>query len=339
MSLNTMARRMCLEVPKMVDTYAVTLLQEALIDIYKMRMWSFQLKTSGWLTPGLLFPGGPGTSVGTVTVTPYSPKVIGDATSSAAWQTYIAGGNQPLFTQLQFRSPYYSLYNIIAVDTTSNPPFTTLTLDRPWLEPGGTQQSYMIYQAYFPVPVSDFKRFLSARDTTNNYPMDYWSKSQKDLAVNDPERTIFDDPNYFVPFEQDTRLGSATFGNMLYELWPHPLSVLPYTYQFLRQGPPLVLPSDTVPYPLTEELVLWKAKASAFLYKEAQKGEDVARGSGADYKFLSGAAEAQFKGKLKPIKDHDRDLVELYWTKYRLDPYNEGEPYANINGGLNIGTM
>ena len=103
--------------------------------------------------------------------------------------------------------------------------------------------------------------------------MDYVTYSQRDLAVVDPERTIFDDPNYIVPFQVDTRPGSATFGNFLFELWPHPLSVLPYTFQFLSRGPSLILPSDTVPYPLTEEALLWRAKECAYVFKEAQKGE------------------------------------------------------------------
>jgi hypothetical protein len=338
MSLNTMSRRLALEVPGIAVAYAATLLGEALALIEDSQMWSFQLQTAGWLTPGLLFPVGPGNSVGTITTTPYRTTIIGDAVSSAAWQAYIASSNLPLFTQLQIRSPYYSLYNIIKTDTTSNPPFTTLTLDRPWMEPGGPQQSYMIYQAYFPVPVSDFKRFLSARDTTNNYDMDYWSLSQKDLAVVDAERTQFNDPTSFVPFQQDQRPNSATFGNMLYELWPHPLSVLPYTYQFLRRGPTLVNPSDTVPYPLTEEAVLWRAKECAYDYKEAQKGEDMQRGAGADWKFLSEKARNQFNSVMKPIKDRDRDLVELYFNRLDQQPNND-DGYATVTSQLNIGRM
>jgi len=339
MSLNSMAQRMVLEVPGLSSPYARTLLDEALGLIEDSQMWSFQLGTSGWLTPGLLFPGGPGTSLGTVTVTPYSDQVIGDAVSSAAWAEYVNAGTSPLLTECQFRSPDYSLYSIINYDTSSNPPFGTLTLDRLWMEPGGVGQSYMIYQAYFPVPVPDFKRFLSARDTSNNAPMDYWSLSQKDLAVKDPQRTIFDEPNYIVPFAPDARPTSPTLGSMLYELWPHPLSVLPYTFQYLRRGPRLALPSDTVPFPLTEEAVLWRAKNSAYVYKEAQKGEDMQRGSGADWKFLAEAAMEEFKIAMKPVKDRDRDLVELYFMRYKPDMYNGGEPFATQNMKLNVGGL
>jgi hypothetical protein len=195
----------------------------------------------------------------------------------------------------------------------------------------------MIYQAYFAVPVPDFKRFLAARDTTDNYPMDFWSRTQMDLAVQDPERVVFDDPDFFVPYQTDQRPQSSTPGYMLYELWPHPLSVLPYTFAYLRRGPLLANPSDTVPYPMTEECVLWRAKSAAYLWKEAQKGEQMQRGSGADFRFLSQAADAEYKATLKPIKMRDDDLVNLYMARFRRDLYADSEPFATITGGLNVG--
>lgn len=348
-----MIQRLTREVPGISSSYAGILINEALGNIYDSQKWSFQIKESGFLTPGILFPLGPGVSAGQITATPYSNLITGDVTATAAWAAYVAGNNLPLFTQFQIRSPYYSLYNIIGYNATTGggygaggygeggygqggTTFATLTLDRPWMEPGGTQP-YLMYQAYFPVPVSDFKRFIAARDTTNNAPMNYWGKTQKDLSFEDPERTIFDDPEYFVPYETDQRKGSATFGNMMYELWPHPLSVLPYSFSYFRRGPVLVDPADTIPSPLTEECVLWQAKACAYLWKEAQKGEEMQRGSGADWRFLAQAAEAQYLLKLKPVKDRDRDLAELYFDKFRRDYNNAGEPFATITGGLNIG--
>lgn len=349
MALNDMIQQLLLEVPGIASSQAQKYINEALGLIYDTQMWSWQLQTSGWLTPGLLFPVGPGNSAGTVTVTPFSDQVIGDAVASAAWAAH---SGRPLLTECQFRSPYYSLYNIIGYSTLpggygsggygaggygGGSGSGVLKLDRPWMEPADSSSSYMIYQAYFPVPVPDFKRFLSARDTTNNWPMDFWTKSQKDLMYEDPERTIFNDPNYFVPQQQDQRPGSATLGNMLYELWPHPLNQLPYTFMYLRRGPLLVKPTDTVPYPLTEEVVKWRAIEVACLYKERQKGEDMQRGMGADWKFSGEAAQEEYKKLLKPVKDRDDDLVDLYMAKYRPDYFNQGEPFATTTGGLNIG--
>ncbi len=331
-----MARRLSLEVPGIADSYAKTLIQEAFGFICDSQYWSWQLQTFGWLTPGLLFPVGPGNSAGTITATSYTNQIVGDAVASASWLSYIQNSNLPLFTSLQFRVPYYSLYNIVAVNVT-NPTAIVLTLDRPWMEPGGAGQTYMIYQCYFPSPVADFKRFFAARDTTNNEPMDFWTYSQKDLATIDPERTIFDDPLYIVPYQTDQRPGSATYGNMLFELWPHPLSVLPYTFNFRFRGQTLTQPSSVLPYPMTEDCVLWQAKSEAYLWKEAQKGEDIERGSGADYKFLAQAAQASYIKKLKAIKDTDRDLAELYFSRVQQAfPLSE-DGYATITGMLNVG--
>jgi hypothetical protein len=334
-SLNTMARRLSLEVPGIADQHAVTLLGEALSFIQDGQLWSFQLKDGGWLTPGLLFPGGLGVSVGTVTFTPYSNQVVGDATASAAWAAY---GGSPPFGALQIRSPFYSIYNIVSY-TVNGSGFGVFTLDRNWMEPGGALQSYMIYQCYFAVPVADFKKFLSIRDTTSSYRMDYWSKSQADLALEDPQRTVFGDPTNVVPYQQDQRPGSPTLGYMLYELWPHPSSILPYSFDYMRRGPSLIAPSDTVPSPLTEEVVLWQAKIAAYLWKEAQKGENIERGSGADYKFLSTGAEAKFKLALKPCKDKDRDMVDLYFNRFVRDNNESGEPFSTQLGQLNVGRM
>jgi hypothetical protein len=301
--------------------------------VYDQLIWSFQFKEAGWFTPGLLF--GSGTqSAGTITAARFTNTVVGDATAAALWAAYNLAGTMPLLTQLQIRSPYYSLYNIVSFDGVN-----TFTLDRPWMEPDGANVAYMIYQAYFPVPVSDFKRFLEIRDTTNAAEIDFWSFSRVDLALRDPQRTVFNQPAYLVPYEVDSRSGSATLGNMLYEFWGHPLSELPYTFSYLRRGPLLSAPTDTVPYPLTEELVLWRAKEVAYLWKEAQKGDGIARGAGANWVLLADMAAKRFSRELKIIADRDRDLVQTYFNRFfRATAMGYwGQPFATINGGLNVG--
>ena len=318
------------DVPGLDIILAGSLINEALGKIFDEQYWSFQFCESGWLTPGLQFSGNL-LSAGTITVTPYSNQIVGDSVAAAAW---LAHTGMPLLTQLQIRVPQYSLYNIVGFDGVN-----TLTIDRPWMEPAGVGLSYMAYQAYFPVPVADFKRFFEIRDTTNGAPVDFWTYSKQDLSVMDPQRTIYDQPGYVVPYVPDQRLGSATLGYMLMELWPHPLSVLPYTFSYLRRGPLLVNNSDTIPWPLTEELVLWRAKEVAFLRKESQKGEELKRGSGADWRFLSQAANAEYKGLLKDAKRKDEDLMPVYFHRFVRDASMQasGESYFNNVGGLNIG--
>lgn len=335
MALAQMAFSLTGQVPGMEMPLAITTINEALGYIYDFQIWSFQFKEDGWFTPGLQFQGSAfGQSLGTITATRFTTMVVGDATAAAAWLAYSLAGTLPVLTSFQIRSPYYSLYNIIAYDG-----INTFTLDRPWMEPDGAGLTYMIYQAYFPVPVTDFKRFLEIRDTTNAAPINYAKYSRRDLSVRDPQRTVFNLPAYAVPYEPDARVGSPTLGNMLYELWGHPLSQLPYTFSYLRRGALLLLPTDTVPYPLTEELVMWRAKEVAYLWKESQKGEGIQRGAGADWRFLSERADTEYKKALKIISDRDRDMVMAYFT--RLYPGAEmgffGEPFATINSQLNVG--
>jgi hypothetical protein len=319
------------EIPGLPAAKAKTNINQALGFIYDEQMWSFQLQTGGWLTPGLI--GASGTqSSGTITVSPYAMTIVGDSVASAVW---LAMTGRPFITELQIRIPYYSLYNVIAMDSTV-PTAVVLTIDRPWMEPAQVNSSYMLYQAYFPVPVQDFKRFFDIRDTRNNQVIDFSSMSQADLAVKDPQRICFNQPAFAVPFQTDTRVGSSTLGWMLYELWNHPLSVLPYTFQYLRRGPQLVNRDDTVPYPLTEEIVGWRAKEVSYLWKEAQTGEDSARGSGADWKFLAQAAHAQYQLCLKEAKRKDEDIVQLYFHRLQNNLPNQA-PYATITGMLNVG--
>lgn len=334
MSLITMSKSLALEIPGVAQSFAGTKLNEGLQKTYDETDWSFQTQQAGWNNPGLV------ASLGTVTVTPYSATVTGDAVATAAWA---ALSGRPLLTELQFRNPSYALYNIIAYDGSGSPPFATLTLDRPWMEPiTGAGQTYWIYQAYFPVPVSDFTKFIEIRDTTNNAPVDFTSISQDDLSVMDAQRLIFGPavPTYAVPWGTDMRVGSPTLGYILYEIWPHNLSHIPYSFSYKRSGPLMVKMSDTVPYPLTEDLVTWRAKEILYQYKEAQKGEQVERGSGANFQFLAQAAQAEYQSRLKQIRAKDANLHRDFLTHSRsgLGAQRTNDGYSTEQLGLlNIG--
>lgn len=113
-------------IPGMNRGLAATRINEAFTRIQMDNVWSFQCLTSGFLTPGLL--GGPVSgqgqnqsfnagatflSPGTITVTPYTNTITGDAVATAAWIQNVV--NPPFITQQQIRIPYYSLYSIIAL--------------------------------------------------------------------------------------------------------------------------------------------------------------------------------------------------------------------------------
>lgn len=423
-----------------------TKINEAFTAIQNEQTWSFQFQTNGWLTPGLLGghnrhgngtgygdggygDGGYGGSIGgnsngipntqflspgTISITPYTNTLLGDAVATRTWLAQLF--NPPLITQYQFRVPYYSLYSATALqfaDTVAyltitfsgsgqtpgkymligsggsgsgaiievtvdndgfvtipptvisqgtgyaiggvaNPPTFNLAaggtpatfdvtnnaiilLDRPWMEPRQHPGSgYMAYQCYFAAPPG-FKRWFAIRDVTNNNSMDWWSKTQIDLANDDAERTIFDQPFYVTPYAMDTRQGSATLGQQLFELWPGPVSELPYTFHCLCNWPTLVNPQDIVPYPLTEELVKMRACEMLCIWKEGQKGDEMERGSGANWQFLAKAYREEYNNRLKECRNMDRHLMDLYFTKARVNAPFGGEPFSNVSGQLNVG--
>jgi hypothetical protein len=331
MSFITIATSLTGEVPGTPRSLAQSRTQDALGKIFDSSDWSFQTAYAGWLTPGIV------ANQGTYTTTPYQNTVIADATGTAV---LAALSGPPLLTTLQYRDPARAIYNIVGYDTTTNAPFATLTLDRPWMEPtSGPGQPYMIYQCYFVAPVQDFRHFIEVRDTTDAGRLNYWSLSQADLARRDPQRTKFADPAYVVSVGTDQRPGSSTPGWMMFELWPQQLARVPYSFSYKRRGPMMVAPSDTVPYPITEELVEWKAKEILYQYKAAM-AEEKSKGAGAGWMVLSGEAKKEYDERFSFILPIDINLRSDNIDRVGMcdDRWWGGRPYSNDLGGLNVGS-
>lgn len=308
---------------------------EALVKIYDETDWSFQTRQSAWLASAAL-------TTGTVTTTLGSTTVTGNAAASAAWLPRTVLGAIPLLSQCQFRNPAYSLYNIVSFDA-SNPAAIVLTLDRPWMEPvSGAGLSYYIYQAYFPAPDSTFRKFIEIRDTTNNAPVSFTKISQDDLAAIDPQRLQFGPcvPTYAVPWGVDKRTGSATLNYVMYELWPHVLADVAYSFSYKLRGATLGT-SDSPPYPISEESVTWRAKEILYQWKEAQKGDGMQRGSGADWRFLAQAAAAEYKERNKKDRAIDANLHREFLTRgTQLATGQNADGYSNqVTGSLNVGSF
>jgi hypothetical protein len=281
-------------------------------------------QTPGTYTVTVLDNGGSGTG-GSVSIT---VAANGTVTASPILITAGSGYTSPYIIFSEGGTPATFVVQQIAV----------LTLDRPWMEPSQPAGSgYLSYQAYFPAPAG-LKKWLAIRDTTNAQTMDWWTYTQVDLSEIDPQRTDFAQPQYVVPYAVDTRQGSATFGQMLYELWQGPTSgQLPYTYQCEAMWPLLSLPTDTVPYPLTEELLKFRTYSVLAAWKESQKGDEMERGSGANWPFLMKYYDEEYKSRLKKVALVDNQLCELYFTRMRRNSFNS-EPFASVGGQMSVGS-
>jgi hypothetical protein len=219
---------------------------------------------------------------------------------------------------------------------------TVLTLDRPWLEPTtGSGQNYMIYQAYFVAPVADFRKFIEVRDTTNSARLDFWSMTQADLSIEDPQRTEFADPSYVVPAGIDQRPNSTTQGYQMFELCPQQLSYIPYSFSYRRRG---IIPqtfndfqSMTTPYPITEEFLTWRAKETLF-QDAAARMESKTPGSGKGMMMLGQSANKESMRLYSEILSIDMNINSEMFTKIEgRGRLSSNRPYSNQLGGLNIG--
>lgn len=330
MSLQDMSYELTGRVPNLDIDLAVTMIREAWHSIRKLRGWSWQLGQGGFSVPAQM-------NLGTVTVGFGSTTVTGNAAASAQW---IANGSQygSLLTQRQFRIGGGTIYNIVAADTTTDPTAVTLTLDRAFIDPLASYsgQPYLIYMPYVPAPQKAFIRWLAMRDMTNvrwlNVNADYEERRNTDMA--DPQRQIYTPPLVVLPFYTDQRPNSSTADYFLYELYPGPTSAILYQTWWMWEGPDLVNPQDTLPTPVTEALVKWKALTDAYANAEANKSAQNPRGMGANFSFLCQMFEAKYQAELKACRVNDRERVNMFAAQ--MSRVGSPAPFSSWNPATGV---
>ena len=334
MSLYDVAFNLTRLVPNTPLARSKTGVYRALEAIYNQADFSFQKGFAGWLAPGIVF------NTGTFTTTPYSNQIIADATATAAMVAY---AQLPFITQLQYRNPAFAIYDIVAYDyNTINPGFVTLTLDRPWMEPGsGAGQPYYIYQHYFVSPVKDWRKWIAIQDFTNDQPMDFWSLTRADLANIDPQRQDQSIPTNVVPAGIDLRAGSSTYGWQRFELYPWQGNLCPYTLTYRRLGQLPQSVSDWMSMcpeaPITENMVEFKAK-EILLQDKAAEMEEKTPGSGKGMMLLAEMAKKQYYEYFGQVLSIDLNLDGENFTHVNQPgKWNGSQSYATLGGKLNLG--
>jgi hypothetical protein len=313
--------------PKMPIDYCFTLINRALLDIYKQSLWSFQVFESNWT---LFVP----IQAGTCTVTQGSNSVTFDSTASTA---LIAANAGPSFfssamIQRQFRIGIGTIYRIwgYAVNTG----IVTITLDRPYQETSAAGSTYQVYQCYLPAPYAagDFRSWISIRDIINYNDM-IFTETRANIDKRDPQRSIYYVPTHVVPYQLDNNPASPTFNYQLFELWGQPNFALTYQLYGIRLGTPLVNATDTIPPALGEDCVIALAKRFAYEWMEANKG-DVPRGAGSDYRFLIGETMAEYQRLYKLYRKNDREVMDNFRVTFRRRPGwpSIGPDYSGIAG-------
>lgn len=301
-------------VPKFPRDLAKTFVNRAWADVRRKNLWSFLLYEGNWVAPA------PVTS-GQVTVIQGSNTATLTGTAPAAFNASLTAVTPA--TARQLRVGYGTIYNIWAWDGTS-----TLTLDRPYQEVGGSGLTFNIYQAYYAAPVADFWSFISVRDFTNFIDLYIDRYTRADLDEMDPQRTWYYFPTDVVPYQLNQNPAASTYQYQMYELWGAPQSNLVYQIMGLRKGLPLVNPTDTLPPQIGEDCVIALAKKYAYEWAEANKG-DSPRNQGPDFRYLIGEAKSDYERLFKDYRKTDREIVDNWFSNRRSTLY--GKFYAEYN--------
>lgn len=196
--------------PNIGALFAQNSVRNAFRRVYERRRWSWLVKPSQFIVPGL-------TNAGTVDVTINSTLVTGHGTS---WTSALVGQ--------QFRVGVTApIYDIAAVNST-----TSLTLSQPFaFTQSFTGIGYQIYQAFFTVP-SDFHAFVSLWDPNFNWQLNL-NIDQREINAYDAQRANFQQA-YVVSFRDYNQTQSPPLPR--YELWPH--VQIAYVYPFLYESRP-----------------------------------------------------------------------------------------------------
>jgi hypothetical protein len=310
------------QVPKLPFAFTATLINRAWRTIRERNLWSFNLYESSWITP-------PPINGGTVTVTQGFPTITFDtAIAVPAILANQTANPYSLITQRQFRGGTAGgtggIYNIIALSP-NFPSNGIATLDRPYGDPSGSGAAYIIFQNYYAAPFRDHRYWLSVRNPTMFLDMEL-DMTRAWVDERDPQRTWYQFPTHVIPWGLDNRGAgtdpyanppaanqSSTYGFPLFELWGVP--VTPFTYQCygLRSGPDLTSPTDTLPFSVGEDCVIALAKYYAYQWGESNKGMGASKAD-PDYKFLMGAAKAEFKELLTMYRLRDKDFIDNWFS-------------------------
>lgn len=291
-------------VPKFPISLAPTIVNRAWKRIRESQLWSFNMLEFAWSSPAVV-------TSGTVTVTQGSPNVTFDATAVAALNASVITTPVSLITQRQLRVGTSGIYNIIAYNNVTG----AAILDRPWFDLSGVIVGYQVYQVYYVPPVQDFLMLISVRNPQMFLDFDL-TKTREWLDRADPQRFQYTWPAYAIPFAIDQRgagtaNASATLNFQMYELWGQPVQQFTYQCYGIRRGVDLVNPTDTLPIPVGEDLVIARAKYWAYEWGEANKAI-AARNSTPDWKFMMGATMSEYKDMLITYRRQDKEFLNNY---------------------------
>ncbi len=285
-------------------------------DVGKAYEWS-------WLRALGVFSAPAAISTGTVSVSQFSYNLTFDAAATAVLDAI--GLEIPLATrQIKIAGgPTYSLESYTAGGTATlnaqGPPFQEAT---------ASGASYEIVKAYYAPPAS-FVRFISARDPVSGYTLRFgpeWAQERLDRV--DPLRSCSSSQPVVISalYTQSTiaSSGETTAYTPMFELWPHPTIARGFQITYRKRTTDFVNDDDTLPASIDPDLLLWRAKALAYEWAEANKANQPVL-QATSWGNLIGLARAEYKESLGFHVKHDR---ETFPNRRVFPRYDWGYPFS-----------
>ncbi len=247
MAFDNMWRELAGTVPKLSPFLAQTYIRRAWRDICNERNWAFKQETFSVVCPPMI-------QVGTVTATLNTLQMQADATMQAAINAVVATNPNPPIEGRQIRTTGWNqMFTIESYSTATG----LITLTQPYTGPSGAGQTYQLYKAYYTPPVEAFQKYRSIMDPNNAYAMTRMHVPRAALDRKDPTRSSQGLAYFQVDWGADNSAGGD--GAPVSEFWPHPTSGQTFVCAVLTLGTALLQPTDVLPTPVPEGLVISRA--------------------------------------------------------------------------------
>ncbi len=136
---------------------------------------------------------------------------------------------------------------------------TSITLDELYREGTLPSTPALVYRALYQPNDSTFDRLGHITDPITGYEFGWDTLMREELDLIDPRRSSVGNPFrvYFRGFASST-------GLPIYELWPGPTVERAFVVNYWSRGVDFASDTDTVPFPVTEELLLLGARMVAY---------------------------------------------------------------------------
>ncbi|MCI0529179.1 MAG: hypothetical protein L0Y56_17220 [Nitrospira sp.] len=140
-----------------------------------------------------------------------------------------------------------------------------LTLDELYREATTSNATALIYRSRYTSTDITFERLGHLTDPITGYEFGWSTGLKEDLDLIDPRRSSVGNPFrvYFVGFD-------PLQGLPIYELWPQPTVDRAFVVNYWSRGLDFISDSDSVPFPITEELVILRARIEAYEFGMTQ---------------------------------------------------------------------